>query len=80
MFTFEDMRSLRRVEPFTPFRLHRSDGGQIDVLSPEAVLPLRHQAVIGLMELDSQDTGFDRWTVVWYTQIARVEMPGRSPP
>jgi hypothetical protein len=81
MFTAEELRSLLRIRPFTAFRLHLSDGGHLDVLSPEAVLVTRRCAVVGLMDPASQDPFADRWVVAWYMHVTRVEMlvPG-SPP
>ena len=74
MFTSDDMARLVHARPFTAFRLHVSDGGQVDVLSSEAVLMTRRCAVIGLMDPDAMDTLADRWTVVWYMHVTRAEM------
>lgn len=83
MFTLNDLRALLQAKPFAAFRLHLSDGGQVDVLSHEAVLLTRRHALIGLME--SNETVADRWTIVAYMHITRAELlksgaPPLSPP
>ncbi|HTU90739.1 MAG TPA: hypothetical protein VMF69_11740 [Gemmataceae bacterium] len=80
MFTLDDLRNLLNVRPFVAFRLHLSEGESVDVRSKEVVLPGRRFAVIGLLDPNATDTAFDRWTVVWYMLITRVEMLGASPP
>lgn len=39
MFALSDMQALLNARPFVPFRLWLSDGGHVDVLSREFVLP-----------------------------------------
>jgi hypothetical protein len=85
MFTINDLRTLLNTQPFVPFRLHLSDGSSVDVRSKEVVLLARYHAVIGLLDPDATDTVFDRWAVIWYMHVTRVEMlragsPPFSPP
>jgi hypothetical protein len=81
MFTSDDLRNLLRTQPFTPFRLLMSNGGKVVVRTPEVVLPGRRCAVIGLLDENVPDGLFDRWAVVWYIHVTRVEMllPGAPP-
>ncbi|MBY0232632.1 MAG: hypothetical protein K2W96_25405 [Gemmataceae bacterium] len=81
MFTANDMRELIQARPFVPFRLITSDGREIEVRSPEVVLPGRRLAVIGLLDADATDTFFDRWTTIWYMHVTRAEFlaPGAPP-
>jgi hypothetical protein len=85
MFTLDDMRNLLSSRPFVPFRLWMSDGGYVDVRSPEVVLPLRRFALVGLLDPEATDTALDRYVTVWYMHVTRHEMhtPGAplfSPP
>jgi hypothetical protein len=86
MFTLDDMRALLSARPFVPFRLHLSDGGFVEIKSPELVLPGRRFALVGLLDPDATDSVFDRWTTVWYLHVSRVEhlsagaAPFASPP
>ncbi len=82
MFTLESMRSLLNNRPFVPFRLHLSDGGTLEVRSPEQVFALRHYAYVGLLDPNATDSIYDRATLVWYMHVTRVEMlgPGPVPP
>lgn len=73
MFTQNDLRTLLHAKPFTPFRLWLSDGGHIDVLSPEVASPGRHYALIWLYDPNSGDEGFDRHSTVWYPHVTRHE-------
>jgi hypothetical protein len=81
MFTFDDMRTLVNARPFVPFRLWLSDGGHVDVRSPELVFLGRRYAIIGLLDPNSIDEPFDRHVVVWYLHVTRSEemKPGVSP-
>ncbi|HTU20072.1 MAG TPA: hypothetical protein VMG10_18550 [Gemmataceae bacterium] len=80
MFTLDDLRNLLSARPFVPFRMHLSEGAAVDVRSQEVVLPGRRFAVIGLLDPDATDTAFDRWAVVWYMHVTRVEMLGAGSP
>jgi hypothetical protein len=80
MFTLEELRSLLNAQPFVPFGLHMSDGGSVDIRSREQVFPLRRYAVIGLLDPDSTDTAFDRFMIVGYLHVSRVEMLSSGPP
>ena len=81
MFTPADMRALLQARPFVPFRLWLSDGGFVDVRSPEVVIQGKRFAVVGLLDADAKDTLIDRWATVWYLHVSRFEMlqPGAPP-
>lgn len=81
MFNPNDLRALLYAKPFVRFRLMLSDGGTVEVRSPEAVTIGRHWAVVGLLDPQATDTLFDRFTIIYYLHVARVEYisPG-SPP
>lgn len=81
VFTATDMQRLVSPKPFVAFRIYLSDGGQIDVISPELVLVGRRVAVVGILDADAKNTFFDRWTTIWYMHITRVEylQPGEPP-
>lgn len=85
MFTLENLRSLLRAKPFVPFRLLRSDGGSVDVPTPEVAFPGRQMAVIGLLDPNTNDTAWDNFVILWYMHVTGVEMlgpgfPPLSPP
>jgi hypothetical protein len=81
MFTRENMQTLLQNRPFAPFRLFLSDGGSVDVRSPEQVMVVRHYAVAGLLDPEARDSVYDRHLMVWYMHVTRVEMltPGAPP-
>jgi hypothetical protein len=81
MFTANAMLALLDARPFVPFRLLLSDGGTVDVPSPEMVLPGRNFAVIGILEPERSQRLAQRWTTIWYLHVARTEMlnPGAPP-
>lgn len=81
MFTLDQLRALLQAKPFVPFRIIRSDGGSIEVRTPEVVLPGRQMAVIGLLDPASAETSWDRFVILWYMHITGVEMlsPGAPP-
>jgi hypothetical protein len=80
MFTLADMHALLSVRPFVPFRLWLSDGGQVDVRSPELVMAGNRFALIGLLDPAAQDTSFDRYMTVWYMHVTRREMLSAGAP
>jgi hypothetical protein len=81
MFTLRDFRRLLDAAPFQPFRLFLSDGGHVDIISRELVAAGKSFAVIGILDPDTADQGFDRYTIVWYLHVTRYEMlrPGQPP-
>jgi hypothetical protein len=81
MFTGNDLRTLLDTRPFVQFRLRLSDGGTVEVRSPELVMPGRRFALVGILDPDAKDSFFDRWTVLWYMHVTRVEYidPGTPP-
>jgi hypothetical protein len=90
MFTLDNLRALLRARPFVPFRILRSDGDNIEIRTPEVVLPGRQYAMIGLLDPASADSSFDRFLILWYMHITGIEMlvsgappfgsPGETPP
>jgi hypothetical protein len=81
MFTLDHLRALLHARPFVPFRLLRTDGGSVEVKSPEVVFAGKQMAVIGLLDLDATDTAWDRFVILWYMHVMSVEMlgPGSAP-
>jgi hypothetical protein len=81
MFTANAMLALLHARPFVPFRFHLSDGGQVDVPSPEMIIPGRNFAVVGILDPNLSHTVASRWTTVWYMHVTRTEMlnPGAPP-
>ena len=81
MFTLKDMRSLLDARPFQPFRLYSSDGGHVDIITPEMALAAKQCAIIGILDPNTADKSFDRWHILWYLHISRYEMltPGKPP-
>jgi hypothetical protein len=81
MFTINDLQSMVRSQLFVPFRLVLSDGGTVDVKSPELVMLGRRFAVVGILDPEVSDSLIDRWTTVWYMHVTRAEQitPGAPP-
>jgi hypothetical protein len=80
MFTRENLIALLQARPFVPFRLHLSDGGSLDVRSPEVAMVGRRFALVGLIDPGATNALFDRWAVAWYLHVTRVEMLDAGPP
>jgi len=81
MFNVDNLRQLLNARPFVPFRLVLSDGGTIEIKSPELVWPSRQLAIIGFLDPEAKDVLIDRWTTVWYLHVTRAEQiaPGARP-
>ena len=81
MLTLDDLRSVLNAQPFVPFRFWLSDGGSVEVRSREQVFPLRRLAVVALLDPEMTDSAFDRFTIVSYLHVTRLELlnPGVPP-
>lgn len=81
IFNLAYMQFLLKARPFVPFRLVMSDGGTVDVKTPEVVLTGKHFAIVGMLDPKATGTVIDRWTTVWYMHVSRVEqlIPGAPP-
>ena len=81
MFNADNLLTLLKTRPFMPFRFVLSDGGTVEVRSPEVILPGRQFAVVGLLDPNASDRLIDRWTMLYYMHITRVEYlkPGTPP-
>lgn len=81
MFTANDIQRLRSARPFVPFRLHLSDGGSIDVISPELITIFQRWVMISILDPHVSERFADDWQQVWYLHITRVETlkPGAPP-
>lgn len=81
MFNLNALMSLLNARPFTPFRFIMSDGGSVDVVSREMVLPGRTFAIVGIPERTRPETVADRWTTVWFMHVSRTKtlVPGAPP-
>jgi hypothetical protein len=81
MFNANNLLSLVKARPFVPFRFVMSDGGIVEVKSPEFIWPGRQYATIALPDPKAPDTLIDWYTTVWYMHVTRVELmqPGAQP-
>jgi hypothetical protein len=81
MFTANDIQRLRSARPFVPFRLQLSDGGSIDVISPELITIFQRWVIISILDRNGSERFADDWQQVWYLHITRVEtlQPGAPP-
>lgn len=81
MFTLNDLLNLLEARPFQPFRLYLSDGGHVDILSRELVMPGKRFAVVGILDRETAGKAIDRYTTIWYLHVTRHEMllPGQPP-
>jgi hypothetical protein len=81
MFTLEDMRKLLQPRPFVPFRLRLTDGGSVEVRSPEFAMLGRRFVIVGLPDPKTTDKLVDRWLTIWYLHVVAAEQidPGAPP-
>jgi hypothetical protein len=69
----DDLAAAIDRRPFTPFRLHLSDGTAYEVRHPEMVLLGRRSAVIGISEEINGRPMYDRHVTVAPLHIVRLE-------
>lgn len=66
----EDLRGLLRKRPFSPFRIHVTDGKSYDIAHPDQIIVLRSRAVVGA----GNDNGFaERLEHIALVHIVRLE-------
>jgi hypothetical protein len=73
----EELRQLLRQRPFTPFRVHLTDGRVYDVVCPEINLVGEAFVVIGITDPKNPDPWSEDWELVDMVDIQRVE-PGSA--
>jgi hypothetical protein len=71
----EELRRLRRQEPFQPFRIHTKDGEVYEIRDPVNMLAAEYVVLVPVRS-DPNDLLGDYSIDVDYDQIARVEMMG----
>ncbi len=71
---------LRRIQqrPFSPFRIHLSDGSALEVRHPEMVLPGRRTALIGIPAPADNVALMDDYVAVDVAHITHME-PVKAP-
>jgi hypothetical protein len=81
VFTAEAMERLLKTKPFVPFRLILSDGGSVDVPTPEVALLGQRFVVVGKLDPKTNYKFIEWWTMVYYLHVSRVEYlaPGQPP-
>jgi hypothetical protein len=81
LFNHEQIQALLTATPFVPFRLHLSDGGLVDIRHRELALPGQRFIFVGLPDPEHPNRPFDRFQLVYYMHVSRVEAlaPGAPP-
>jgi len=80
MFNANSLHAFLKSRPFVPFRFVLSDGGAVEVRSPEIVIIGKQFAVVGLLDPKATDTFVERWTTIWYMHVTRVEFLSAGAP
>jgi len=71
---FQDFATLRRQEPFRPFRVKTKDGQAFDAVHPDLMMACSDYVIIGFPRKGSDQPFFETFTRVNYSDIAQVEM------
>ena len=71
---FKDFVTLRRQEPFRPFRIMTKDGKTIDAVHPELLMVCTRYLIVGFPRLGSNLPIFETFTRVPYLDIAQVDL------
>jgi hypothetical protein len=66
----EDLRDFNRRQPFTPYRIHVTDGQTYDIRHPDQALVLRSRVIVGV---DAESGIADRVEHVALVHIVRIE-------
>ena len=68
----EEFKELLRIQPFTPLRIHMTDGTTYDIVHPDQVLVSRQRIDIG-MPADDESGVFERVEHCSLLHVVRVE-------
>jgi hypothetical protein len=69
----QELTSLLHQRPFTPFRIHMTNGHTYEIHHPEAMVVSRSHAVVGLRR-DEESGVVDRTELCALLQIVRIEI------
>ena len=69
----QDFVSLKRQEPFRPFRVKTADGQAHDVVHPDLLMLCRKHMVIGFPRQGSSEPFFETFARVEYADIKQVD-------
>ena len=69
----QDLLSALRRRPFTPFRLHVSDGTTYEIRHPELLMVALASAVVGLTSAGQLFPQVERYEIVDLLHIVRLE-------
>ncbi len=69
----QEIRNILALRPFRPFRLFVSDGAVYDVRHPELCVPGTRSVFIGTPAVGQPDPVFDRFVLVDWLHITRLE-------
>jgi hypothetical protein len=70
--TDEQIKEELDIEPFKPLRLHLVSGKTLDVLRPDAVMPLRDRLLL-FRNMAKSGRGAESYDIVSYQNIERIE-------
>ena len=72
--TVEDMRALLRMQPFSAFNLHLSDGRTFEIQHPDyRLVPPERSAIVFVFHRGGT------WDIVYLRQITRISGTGEAP-
>ena len=72
--TVDDLRSLLRAQPFSPFTIHLSDGRSFEIHHPDyLIVPPERSVIVFVFQKGGQ------WDLVYLRQITSVSGEGVPP-
>lgn len=73
----DELTELIRVQPFSPLRIHVSDGRTYDVVHPDQIIVLRHRVDFGVQP-DAETGVVERVDHVSLLHVVKVEELGSA--
>jgi hypothetical protein len=70
--TEEQIKEEIDIEPFKPLRLHLVSGKRLDVMRPDAVMPMRDRLLL-FINLAQSGRGAETYNIVAYQNVERIE-------
>ena len=68
----QDLLKWVSANPFSPFRMHLTDGQVVDVTSPHQIWPGRQSALVGFLSEDNPHV-YDRHLTIGLLHIVSIE-------
>jgi hypothetical protein len=74
----DDLHEFTRKRPFSPFRIHTTDGRVYEIMHPDQAIPLRSRVVIGVGGDDNTPDRTEHIALIHIVRLEELDGPTRQ--